>query len=345
MKTKALLVALSVICFATASRAQQKFNVQNGTKTEFYDDLETAIQKAVSGDTIYLPGKIIQVQNDVIIDKKLAIIGAGCDVDSVGGLQTTEIKKSDGFLAMMNFRNGSDGSLLMGCIVGDIQFGHNNEYNEPQQNIQNVTIFRNKIGSINLAVAVSNDQVVKNIFIKENQIGGFINGFGIGATDCWITNNLVYAIGYGTSNLNFYNNVISGFINSAIDCRFENNFINSFLISGSFDNCIFNNNAFATSFTFPFGNNSGSNNLMDQTPQQTFGVDDLSLPKNLKILATSPCKNAGTDGTDIGIFGGPAPYKAGAVPFNPHITRSSIVGYTDKDGKLKVNIQVSAQTR
>jgi len=120
MKTKVFLVALSAICFATMSHAQQKFNVQNGTKTEFYDDLETAIQKAVSGDTIYLPGKVIQVQNDLVINKKMAIIGAGCDVDSIGGLQTTEIKKADGSYATINFRNGSDGSLLTGCIIGRI---------------------------------------------------------------------------------------------------------------------------------------------------------------------------------------------------------------------------------
>ena len=343
MKTKVFLVALSTICFATVSQAQQKFNVQNGTKTEFYDDLETAIQKAVSGDTIYLPGKVIQVQNDVIIDKKLAIIGAGCDVDSIGGLQTTEIKKGGNY-ATINFRNGSDGSLLMGCIAQHIQFGHTNEFNEPQQNIQNVTIFRNKInGNISLGVNGSNNQV-KNVFIKENQVGSTLSANG--AADCSITNNLMYQMGNGMKNFYIYNNVISDYIIDAEACRFENNFINRLInFPNAYTNCIFNNNAFAANYTFPVGSNSGSNNLMSQETIKTFEVNNLGLPKNLKIRDTSPCKNAGTDGTDIGIFGGPAPYKAGAVPFNPHINKAVIAAQTDKDGKLKVYIQVSAQTR
>ena len=158
-----------------------------------------------------------------------------------------------------------------------------------------------------------------------------------------INNNLCYGISL-LINSHIYNNVTSSYwLSGLTECVVENNFIGASLSSCS--NCSFNNNAFTTDFTFPVGSNTGSKNLMNQTTQQTFEVNDLSLPKNLRIRTTSPCKNAGTDGTDIGIFGGPAPYKPGAVPFNPHITQSAISAQTDKDGNLKVNIQVSAQTR
>ena len=332
-----MIFLVCMLCAIVNAQAQQKFNVQNRTKTEFYDDLETAVQKAVSGDTIYLPGRVIQVENDVIIDKKLAIIGAGCDVDSIGGLQTTEIKKGTGY-ATINFRNGSNCSLLTGCIVGTIQFGHNNEYNEPQQNIQNVTIWRNKINNDSyLGVSVTNNQV-KQIIVSENILRGSI--FANRASECIINNNLVASYINSLKDSRIYNNVSS--VNSLEGCTVENNFIRN-LSMGS--NSSYNNNAFGGNYTFSSGSNNGSNNLMGQTTQQTFEVNDLNYPKNLKIRDTSPCKNAGTDGTDIGIFGGPAPYKAGAVPFNPHITRSAISAQTDKDGKIKVDIQVSAQTR
>ena len=338
MKTNLFLVAIATMFFTTAAYAQQVFNVQNGTKTEFYDDLETAIQKAVSGDTIYLPGRVIQVQDDLIIDKKLAIIGAGCDVDSIGGLQTTEIKRNTGY-ARITFRNGSDGSLLMGCIVGNIQFGHRDEFNVYQQNIQNVIICRNKItGYILLGLSTTNNQV-KQIVVSENSIQG-VNGIqGYEASDCIINNNLSSIMGLKNSRI--YNNVMQNTANLT-ECIVENNFIAGG-ISGS--NSIFNNNAFMTNITFPSGSNSGSNNLMSQETIRTFVVNDLALPKNLKIRDDSPCKNAGTDGTDIGIFGGPAPYKDGAVPFNPHIGKANISAQTDKDGKLKVDIKVSAQTK
>ena len=327
--------------------AQQQFNVQNGTKTAFYGDLETAIQQAVSGDTIYLPGQVVHVQNDLVINKKLALIGAGCDVDSIGGLQTTEIKKNDGngnyyYDATINFRNGSDGSLLTGCIVGPIQFGNTDEFGVAQQNISNVTIWRNMINlsSINLGVTPTNNQI-KQITISENNIGNGLDG--LGASNCTINNNLCVFSIQNFNNSRIFNNVTRSTVLSLSECTVENNFINSGFGSGS--NSIFNNNAFSGNATFPNGNNTGSNNLINQETIRTFVVNDLSLPKNLAIRSDSPCKNAGADGTDIGIFGGNAPYKAGAVPFNPHINSAFISPQTDKAGNLKVNVQVSAQTR
>ena len=351
MKTKLFLVAAIVIGFATTSVAQQKFNVQNGTKTEFYEDLETAIEKAVSGDTIYLPGRVIQVQNDLIIDKKLAIIGAGCDADSIGGLLPTDIRINSGNVTI-RFRNGSDGSLLTGCIVGAIVFGHRDEFNVYQQNIKNITFWRNKItGSISLGLSTTNNQV-KQIFISENILSVFaiaINGYG--ASDCIINNNLFINNGNvnisNVKNSRINNNVLRYSISTLEGCIVENNFFSTGSpISGTCSNSSFNNNAFsATSFTIPSGNNSESNNLVNQETIRTFIVNTLTLPKNLKIRDDSPCKNAGTDGTDIGIFGGAAPYKDGAVPLNPHINKAVIATQTGKDGNLKVDITVSAQTR
>jgi len=352
---KIIIFLIFVVCAIINLPAQQKFNVQNGTKTEFYDDLETAIQKAVSGDTIYLPGQVIQVQNDLVINKKLALIGAGCDVDSIGGLQTTEIKNVNGDYININFRNGSSGSLFTGCIVGTIQFGNMDEFNVAQQNIQNVTIWRNKLagyGYIALGLSFTNNQV-KQIVISENIIAfngsSFMAILGYGASDCIINNNLCYGIG-DLKNSRVYNNVIkstmySNSVSYLTECIVENNFISSGDIGGGCSNSIFNNNAFTGSATFPNGSNTGSNNLVNVETIRTFVVNDLSLPKNLVIRSDSPCKNAGTDGTDIGIFGGPAPYKVGAVPFIPHFDRAIISGQTDKDGNLKVDMQVSAQTK
>ena len=138
---KIFITTTLLLCGITGMQAQQKFNVQNGTKTEFYNDLETAIEKAVSGDTIYLPGQPFRPQtNIIVIDKKLAIIGAGCDVDSIGGLQTTEIiyvGYSSNYASVV-FNEGSDGSLLMGCIINGISF-------EENKSINNITITRNFI--------------------------------------------------------------------------------------------------------------------------------------------------------------------------------------------------------
>lgn len=328
-----IIFLVCMFCAVITLSAQQKFNVQNGTKTEFYNDLETAIQQAVSGDTIYLPGRVVQVQSDLTIDKKLAIIGAGWDVDSIGGLQTTEIKNGNNHIRIY-FNEGSSGSLLMGCMIRDIYF--------MEQNVSNVTLWRNRITG-NLILANNSSLNIKQIIVSENFINGTIHGNG-GASECFVNNNCLSSGGIESLENSFINNnAMNSRVGYLTGCIVENNYI-----MGNMHDCqnsIFNNNAYPGTYSFPLGSNSGSNNLMNQLLDDTFTVNSFGLPKNLEIKGTSPCKNAGTDGTDIGIFGGPAPYKAGAVPFNPHITRSVISAQTDKDGKLKVDIEVSAQTR
>ena len=340
-----VIFSVFLMCAITNLPAQEQINVQNGTKSEFYTDLETAIQQAAAGDTIYLPGRVIRVQNDLNIGKKLTIIGAGWDTDSVGGLSITEILRGStgNTHANVSFGTGSDGSMITGCYVQTINIGYMNAYNQPQQIVSNVTIWRNvTLGTISLGVA-DNDGVnnkVTQIYIRENVIASTLTGHY--ASDCFIYNNLCGNISNFSNNTIIYNNVINGYIQYLIYCTVENNFINSTNIAGStYSN--FNNNAFAGSVTFPNGTNEGSNNL-NQTSQQTFEVNNLALPKYLTIRADSPCKNAGTDGTDIGMYGGMTPYKPGALPINPHIDQVYVAGHTDKDGKINVNIQASAQT-
>lgn len=338
---KSVFISVFLLSVVTMAFAQQKFNVQNGTKTVFYSSLEEAIQQAASGDTIYLPGALINTEKDIVIDKKLALIGAGCDTDSIGGLKRTEIQR------IINFRNGSTGSLLTGCVVNGISFGHRNDVNDVFQDIQNITISRNLIqGTITMGVESTgqNPNKVSNVFIQENIID-YING--IYASDCWINNNLIKrdAIRH-LNNSYIYNNVIyNNRLYALHACTVENNYIYNNPDFGSCSNSSFNNNAFREAITFPSGTNTGVNNLISQETIKTFVVNNLDLPKNLEIRVESPCKNAGTDGADIGIFGGTTPYKKGAAPFTPHIDKSIISAQTDVEGKLKVEFKVSAQDR
>ena len=217
-------------------------------------------------------------------------------------------------------------------------------------------IWRNKVtNGILLGISSTNNQV-KQIIISENIISysytDIANPYAImgrNAQDCIINNNFCsgYNAIYSLNNSHICNNVFPT-ISTLSVCIVENNFFFNSSIYGTGDigtcsNCSFNNNAFTGNFTFPFFSNNGSNNLMNQTTTNTFVVNDLSFPKNLKIKEGSPCKNAGTDGTDIGIYGGSTPYRS--IPLNPHIDKAIIGSQTDKDGKLNVNIQVSAQTR
>ena len=326
MKTKLFLLVIAA-CFVTISQAQQKFNVQNGTKAEFYNDLETAIENAASGDTIYLPGRVIQLQQDVVIDKKLALIGAGWSTENIGGLQTTEIKRGGNY-ANIDFRDGTSGSLIMGCFVGQI--------NVQGSNVSDITIWRNRL-TIDIVLSSSSQRII----IRENVLR-IINGRN--ASECLIQNNLCTGSIQEFTNTQVFNNVFHQ-CHTLTGCNVENNYLNStFSNFFNISNTTFKNNAFGVNVTFPAGTNTGTNNLTNQTFDDTFIANNFASPETIRIKDLSPCKNAGSDGTDIGVYGGPTPFKETTIPINPHITQSSISSQTDKDGKLRVAIQVSAQT-
>ena len=321
MKNK-IILSMCLLCAITGLSAQQKFNVQNGTKTEFYGTLELAVQSATAGDTIYIPGGVIQLTGDLVIDKKLALIGVGWDPDSQGGVAITDISARS-----INFNAGSDGSMLTGCLWINITIG---------ANVQNVTVWRNRInGGIYMTGSSS------HIILRENKINSTVNGSG--ASSCEINNNNLGGWFQSFINSHIYNNVmLNSVINGFTGCIIENNYINGTGVGG--DHNTVENNAFSGNYT-PGATDTYNLNLSNIATGDTFIGTDLSLPKNLTLKPGSLCIGAGSDGTDIGIYGGPNPYKLGNLPFNPHITILDVPGTVDKSGNIKVHIEVAAQTR
>jgi len=51
----------------------------------------------------------------------------------------------------------------------------------------------------------------------------------------------------------------------------------------------------------------------------------------------------GTDGTQIGIYGGSQPFKEKGMPSNPQVTEKIISTETDTNGNLQINITVKTQ--
>jgi hypothetical protein len=296
--------------------------------------METAFSEAISGDTIYLPGGLIELPNDLIIDKKLALIGVGAD--SIGaGTQITRIAKP------VYFKKGSDGSLITGCKIDNILTigGHGSDL------VQDIIIFRNAING-NLFFGTNGGlEVLKKIVIIENVIRGNFIRYGSVATECVVQNNLFPVNGrYYISRLEnslIQNNIVHE-INYAESCTISNNIIT--LGATSTSNCAYTNNAFFADL-LSGTNNTFYDNLVNQSAATTFKNSAGILPADVEILSSSPCKDAGTDGTDIGIYGGSSPFKKGSVPANPHISKMIISNVADSNGKIKVDIEVSAQER
>jgi hypothetical protein len=116
---------------------------------------------------------------------------------------------------------------------------------------------------------------------------------------------------------------------------------------GGANNCIIKNNLLVNEPSFPIGTtNIYSNNIIVSSSDSIFinqsGVI-FNYLHDYHLKYTCPAKNAGSDGTDIGIYGGAFPWKEGSIPSNPHIQFKSIAPKTTNQNTLPIQIKVKAQ--
>ena len=348
------LVVIVIVAFTSnifCIDAQNLIAVQNSNTPTFYTSLDSAIVHAVNGDTIYIPGGNFALNTN--ISKRLHIIGVGHNPDSTLVTNPTIINVT----SSLNLITGASGGSLMGIkLNGNILFGNNS--NQP---ISNYTVGRCYISSQNFSItsfsnASNNNLFFENIFIAAN---GNPNIDMSNASSNYFYNNIFSGTINGVSALRsigvgsiFKNNIfIDGnncYLNGISYSIFENNiFRNGTLIYSACNDNIFNNNLFVNNINFPLAtNNTGSNNIVNQTATSIFvnqSGNTFTYTQDYHLQPTCPGKNAGRDGTDVGIYGGMYPWKSGSIPSNPHIQTMKIASQTDANGSLNVNIKVKAQ--
>ncbi|MBK7945580.1 MAG: hypothetical protein IPJ85_09840 [Flavobacteriales bacterium] len=83
---------------------------------------------------------------------------------------------------------------------------------------------------------------------------------------------------------------------------------------------------------------AAANSIFIDEADNNFTWDD-----DLHLQATSAGVGMATDGSDVGIYGSPTPFKPAGVPFNPHVSSAAIGSSTNANSELPVNITVVAQ--
>jgi len=296
-----------------------------------------AYNAAVNGDTIYLPGG--SFATPATIAKGIAIYGAGHYPDSTAVTLPTSVTGNVAINA------GADNLRLEGILfTGNLTFNLN-------QKVDDVVISRCRInGTLNCSQNNSMATPCENHLIAQCVIIGNIECSNLqGST---ITNCIIQGQINNGNNLNIVNNAIiytyylSYNLNSIRNSMIANNVFNrrqavTTVLGGCTGNT-FSNNVFAASPNF--GDNTASGNYLNIPADDMFVneanngfdyTDDFHLQ--------SPETYIGTDGTQVGIYGGVLGYKPGAVPSNPHFSSATIAPSTDGEGKLNVNITVIAQ--
>lgn len=348
MRSLFLLSNFIFLSILAKSQAPQFAVVRPDGTTYICPTWDSAYNRANSGDYIYLPGGIINTTT-VTISKKIFIYGAGHHPDST---ITTTVSTIQGDCRIV--KGADEGSVEGVNFTGNITFGTGiNNLN--RANVQYYTIKRCRTNYIyfngsSYSSTAAPDSLPSNIMIIENIFGSSLATFG-------------YCI-----NNNFSKNLITSSVQALQYCSFNNNI---FLVNAGTPiplvNCNFSNNIFCSNTTFNqcgsnFYNNLkvGSSNFLsgcspgDGSQSGNISVSSVSdififyngsgflYTDNYHLKPTCPGINAGTDGTDVGIYGTTLPTAEGWVPSNPHIYFKQVAPQTNSNGQLPVQFKVRA---
>lgn len=330
---KKILTLLVLLSVAYAMQAQLYiFVLENNGNTRTYDNLADCIDNAVAGDTLYLPGGTFS--GTITIDKELHLFGAGYHPDSTTATMPTY------FSSRLELTTGAGSSSIEGIRFNGIYM---------HTGVSNISIKRCYGNNIN--------------FVNENSSNNYVEECIVGYISSG-TNNLIYK-----SFVKQINNMKNSFVKNCIlsyqsssnsssarvfygieNFVFQNNYIldnyNYLSHEDVVTNSLFENNCFWTNITWPQGSNIGNNNVYGSQSaifENWSGSGYFSYSYDYRIKAGSVAENAGTDGTDIGIYGTAQPFKDGGLPVNPHI-RSKEFGFElNENGKLYINVSAGAQ--
>lgn len=337
---KRTIMFLAVLATAITLNAQRVALHSSSGVQHFWGPtgLVSAYDAANAGDTVYLPGGAFSTPAN--FEKTLLIFGAGHYVDSA---LVTGITSINGNIIL---RENADGFYLEGVqVTGKISFFNNESINDvvikrckvnssvevlgnlinPSQNIA-------LIGNVLLgSITLSNAQVV---LVSNNIIQ-----LGIESTYGNIINNNIFITrisGHPYENFRGNNNNLA---NNIFMMCFDYGILGSNYSGNDFRNnlitCSTPNYGAASTVINSYININQASIFVDQSGNAFSYEHDYHL-QNPEIYL-------GTDGTEVGIYGGSFPYKEGAVPCNPHFQLKNIAPTTDVNGELNIQIQVEAQ--
>lgn len=316
---KKLFAVLLFISSFTQTKATTLIVDNNQNAPTPYSTISVAVNAAASGDTILVKASATTYPGVTITDKEIHIVGEGYKPHDVFGLKTiisAIVFSTSGTLS-------TSGSSLEG-VETSVQI-----YGSPTANITNLTLKRCKISGLQTSYAevLAYNNVLDHVALATTSLNcAFYNNIFQ-----WIYSSSIYSSGNVylpctsistfSGNHVFKNNIfLTGFSTRNMSNGFGNSvFSDNIIVGGSYVNnsfyCTYSHNIsfYGTNVNFnTTGTNNGGNNQVGVNPlfvsetNNTYNDTD-----DFHLQATSPGKNAGSDGTDIGIYGGLYPWPDG----------------------------------
>lgn len=316
-------VAMFFLLFSGALRAQElaahPITVQRANgQVDYYDDINKAFAKLTAHAIVYLPegAYALSGHDSVRVKVPVAIYGAGSTITPNNKVRT-QITGSG-----IVFAPGSEHSVLMGVYV-----------------LNHISIFVDNV----LLKGVNADRIlfkgVKGCTVNNSIIRGHVDGAPILLSNCLVghirslSNSIIRNCILGSfSSSSYYDNTT---FSSSLDLQLSN-CIGRASKAGLFhksqhtvDHCMLGRDG---DITYPQDDVKGVFKKYDESaPFYDLLKQDYHLAKSIK----------GTDGTDIGLYGGDG-FDPNGSPIS-RFTISKVADKTDKDGKLKVKIKIAAE--
>ena len=368
MKTAFTLSVLTLL-FSFSAFATLRTVSNDPNNPAQYNSVQAAINAANAGDTIYVEATYVTIQNgsvtnggsnygNITINKRITLLGSGYnpnqDIAYVSTLGTVTLDTSVAAVGVP--ASGASYAIVSGFLItGQVTLsGYTTGVI-----LNNFTLERCWVQG-DILIGYSNNTIIQQCVTSSSILVG-------DNTNLTIRNNIINAsilpTYYGPSPINFSitNNVFIGSVttvNTAAYSAFTNYgpLLNAIITNNIFyavdptgaSGCTFNNNiTFANANpTVPYGTNTGSGNFVNTNPTFTnypIGSANFSPTYNFQLASGSPGSGKGTDGTDIGIYGGIGfvPTGAPSVPYIEHfvINNSSI----SAGQSLNISIEAKAQ--
>lgn len=338
MKFIIVLVTCSITSFLFG---QQRVALNsNGTSTIFSgsNPFTDAYNASNHGDTIYLPGGNIPFPTT--IEKQLVIIGAGHHPDSSAVTAPTVL---NGNLTLAENATGTrlEGLRLTGTL-----------YTTTNHKIDNLSFLRARFG----AVHFQGDRTTpcENVTFLECVVDGGLsleNSRQISFNNSIIGGQIYYGEELSVMNsLILYNSTSwsgsSACIQNTHNSFFANNVFHrnvySYVVLVNSTLNTFTHNVFTSvpdagpnTFIFSYENVDLNSFFINQSGHSFSYSHDYNL--------VDPSSFLGNNGTQVGVYGGAFPWKAGFIPRNPHFQFKSIPAQTDNNGQLQIEITIESQ--
>ncbi len=336
---KTILLSFSLAFFSLTLFAQNVLTVSNRSgENAMYNNLQTAIDAAAAGDSIYITGSENNY-GSVTIDKEVHLIGPGFNPQKDFSLQAR--------LDNINFNANASNSSFSGLVLNMIA---------DSDGASGIRVtgcdFNTLFTGTNFQNRVSKEWLVANNIIRQYLNNG--SGSFYGSQQFIIRNNLFVNNGE-TFIRNFHDSIINNNLftthqafTSVNLCIIYNNIFYGGSPLGATNSVFSNNITYQTNNdAIPYGNNSGASNLVGVDPQfvnvpvnlGNLYAFNFSYEWDFSLAESSPGKNTGSDGADIGLFGGLG-FTAGGEPALPVVTSFTIINAViNPNGKLNIQVE------